>query len=236
AAGGGNLFQPEYTRDVEVGAKYAGLVDGMPVRVDVDAYNQWIDNVQRAEFPVPPGRQQSIAVTINVPAAEVTGLELDAEIRPVAWLDFGVSGALTDARFVQGQNSALIFGQLFVFNPYSDTPRASGSAFATVTLPTPENWGVMDIRGDIYAQTSMYFSNNNSTITPNTRVPGYGLVNLRYDWNHICGTKLSFAAYVKNLLNKEYYTGGFALGTSLGIDTAAIGVPRMFGVEMTYAF
>lgn len=236
AAGGGNLFQPEYTRDVEVGAKFAGLVAGLPAHLNVAAYNQWIDNVQRAEFPVPPGRQQSIAVTINVPAAEVTGLEVDAAIRPFRWLDLGVAGALTDARFVQGQNSALIFGQLFVFNPYADTPRASGSAYATVTLPTPDRWGVMDLHGDIYGQTSMFFSNNNSTITPGTKLPGYGLVNLRYDWRNIYGSRFSFAAYVKNLLDKQYYAGGFALGASLGIDTAAIGLPQMAGVELTYRF
>jgi iron complex outermembrane recepter protein len=236
AEGGGNLFQPEFTRDVEIGAKFGGHLFDRPTRANLALFDQWIDNVQRAEFPVPPGRQQSIAVTINVPAAEVTGLEFDASMKPIGWLDIGVSGALTDARFVQGENSAQIFGQLYVFGPYADTPKASGSLYATVTLPAPETWGRMDLRTDVYGQTGTYFSNNNNTITPNTRIGGYGLVNLRYDWTSIAGSDFSFAAYVKNLTDKEYYTGGFALDASLGVSSLAIGTPRMFGVELAYDF
>jgi iron complex outermembrane receptor protein len=236
AEGGGNLFKPEYTRDVEIGAKYAGDLLGRPGHVDVAAYNQWIDNVQRAEFPVPPGGGQSIAVTINVPEAEVTGLELDTGVQATDWFEVGLSGAITDAHFVKGQNSAVIFGQLYVFNPYADTPRYSGSLYGVVTLPVPENMGLMSLRTDVYAQSAMYFSNNNSTITPHTRNPGYGLVNMRYDWKDIYGSSLSFAAFATNLFDQPYYTGGFALSASLGVSSVAIGQPRMFGVEMTYDF
>jgi iron complex outermembrane receptor protein len=105
-----------------------------------------------------------------------------------------------------------------------------------VTLPAPSQWGAMDVRTDLYAQTGMYFSNNNDTITPNTRIPGYGLVNMRYDWSDIMGSNFSLAAYVRNLADKEYYTGGFALSASLGVNSVAIGTPRMFGAEVSYDF
>jgi iron complex outermembrane receptor protein len=236
ASGGGNLFAPEYTRDVELGAKFSGKLLGRPARLNLAVYNQWIDNVQRAEFPVPPGRQQSIAVTINVPEARVTGAELDASVKPVAWLETGLSGALTRARFPDGQNQALIFGQQYVFGPYADAPRASGSLYTTVFLPAPEAWGLMDLRADLYGQTGFYFSNNDSSITPNTRLPGYGLVNLRYDWNGVLGSKFSLAAFVRNLADKEYYTGGFSLSASLGVNSASVGTPRMFGAELSYDF
>ena len=234
AENGGNLFKPEYTRDVEIGAKFSGRVMGRPAHLDLALYNQWIDNVQRAEFPVPPGRQQSIAVTINVPEAQVSGPEFDAAIKPVPWLDVGVSAALTDARFVKGRNTAVIFGQTYVFNPYADAPHATGSLYAVATLPTAPGLGLMDVRADLYGQSAMYFSNNNSSITPNTRIPGYGLLNLRYDWNDVYGSKASLALYVKNALNKDYFTGGFALSASLGVASEAIGTPRMFGAELTY--
>ncbi len=234
AENGGNLFKPEYTRDVEIGAKFSGRVLDRPAHLDIAIYNQWIDNVQRAEFPVPPGRQQSIAVTINVPRAEVSGAELDASIKAAPWLDVGVSGALTDARFVKGANSAVIFGQEYVFNPYADAPHATGSLYGVVTLPTAPDVGLMDVRADIYGQSGMFFSNNNSTITPNTRIAGYGLLNLRYDWKNIYGSKTSLAVYVKNVTDKDYFTGGFALSASLGVASEAIGQPRMFGAELTY--
>jgi iron complex outermembrane receptor protein len=231
-----NLFKPEFTRDVEIGSKFSGKVFDRPARLNVALYNQWIDNVQRAEFPVPPGRPQSIAYTVNVPAAQVSGVEMDAALKPMTWLETGLSGSLTYARFGAGQNQATVFGTLYTFGPYADVPRASGSVFATVTLPAPSQWGAMDVRTDLYAQTGMYFSNNNDTITPNTRIPGYGLVNMRYDWSDIMGSNFSLAAYVRNLADKEYYTGGFALSASLGVNSVAIGTPRMFGAEVSYDF
>jgi iron complex outermembrane receptor protein len=231
-----NLYKPEFVNDIEVGSKFAGSVLNRPIRANIALYKQRIDNVQRAEFPDPPGPLTSIAYTVNVPEAKISGVELDATIKPVTWLETGLSGALTYARFVDGKNTADVFGTTYIFGPYADVPRASGSLYATVFLPTPSAWGPMDVRTDLYAQTGMYFSNNNDTITPDTRIPGYGLVNMRYDWREICGSKFSMAAFVKNLTDKEYYTGGFALTASLGVNSVAIGTPQMFGAELSYEF
>lgn len=231
-----NIFKPEFVHDVEVGAKFAGSLFGRPLRANLALYNQWIKNVQRAEFPDPPGPVTSIAYTVNVPEAQVTGAELDFAFKPVSWIETGFAGALTRARFTKGKDTADVFGVTYTFGPYADVPRASGSLYGTVFLPTPSDWGPMNVRADLYAQTGMYFSNNNNTITPDTRIPGYGLVNLRYDWSEIRGSKYSFAAYVRNLADKEYYTGGFALTASLGVNSVAVGTPRMFGAEVRYEF
>ena len=48
---------------LKIGAKFSGSVLGRPARANLAVYNQWIDNVQRAEFPVPPSSQSSIAGT-----------------------------------------------------------------------------------------------------------------------------------------------------------------------------
>ena len=193
-------------------------------------------DVQRAVFPDPPGPAQSIAYTVNVPEARVSGLEIDAMIKPLRWLETGVSGSLTKARFVNGKDEADVFGTLYVFGPYADAPRLSGSAYASLLLPTPAQWGVMDVRADIYSQSHMYFSNSNDSITPDTRIPGYSVINLRYDWTQIHGSRFSLAAFVRNLTEKEYYTGGFALTGSLGVNSVAIGTPRMYGAELSYEF
>jgi iron complex outermembrane receptor protein len=231
-----NLFEPEKTYDVEAGTKFAGELFGRPLRVNLAVYNQWIKDVQRAVFPDPPGPAQSIAYTVNVPEARVSGLEADAMIKPTRWLETGVSGSLTKARFVNGKDEADVFGTLYVFGPYADAPRLSGSAYASLLLPTPAQWGVMDVRADIYSQSHMYFSNSNDSITPDTRIPGYSVINLRYDWTQIHGSRFSLAAFVRNLTEKEYYTGGFALTGSLGVNSVAIGTPRMYGAELSYEF
>ncbi len=234
AGGGGNLFSSEIVHDVEVGAKLAGDIANRPARLNIALYNQWIDNVQRQVNVVPPGRQQAISVTVNVAQAEVSGVELDASIKPARWLDVGLAGTLTWARYTS--NAVDIFGQTFLFGPYGDTPKTSGSVYARAGLPTPSAWGPMDLRADLYAQTYTYFSNNNSTITPGARLPGYGLLNMRYEWTDVLGSKLSFAAFAKNLTDRQYYTGGFALTASLGVNGVSVGEPRMFGAELSYSF
>jgi iron complex outermembrane recepter protein len=233
AGGGGNLFASEIVHDVEVGAKLAGEIATRPARLNVALYNQWIDNVQRQVNVVPPGRQQAISVTVNVDQAQVSGVELDASVKPARWLDVGLAGTLTWARYTR--NAVDIFGQTFLFGPYADTPKTSGSLYTTAGLPTPVAWGPMNLRADLYAQTYTYFSNNNSTITPDTRLPGYGLLNVRYQWN-VLGSRLSFAAFAKNLTDRAYYTGGFALTASLGVNGVSVGEPRMFGAEVSYSF
>lgn len=231
-----NLFKPEHTNDVELGTKFAGSVLGRPLRMNLAIYNQWIKDVQRAEFPDPPGPAQSIAYTVNVPEARVTGAEFDLTFKPAHWLETGLTAALTHARFVHGKDTAEVFGTTYLFGPYADVPKRSGSVYATLYLPAPSEMGLMDVRADVYGQSSMYFSNSDKSITPDTKIPGYGLVNLRYEWLEIYGSKYSVAAYVRNLADKAYYTGGFALTGSLGVNSVAVGTPRMFGAELTYRF
>src|SRR3546814_13597727 len=88
--------------------------------------------------------------------------------------------------------------------PYTTLFRSS--VYATVYLPVPSEMGLMDVRADVYGQSSMYFSNSAKSITPDTQIPGYGLVNLRYEWLEIYGSKYSVSAFIRNLADKEYYT------------------------------
>jgi iron complex outermembrane recepter protein len=231
AAGGGDEFLPETTHDVEVGLKLSGEFLGLPAHFNTAVYNQWIKNVQRAEFPTVGGH--SVAVTINVPSAEVTGLEIDAAVRPQDWLEIGASGAFTGARFTS--NESLIFGTLYQFGPYADAPRYTGTLYSQVTLPAPDAVGTMRLRADLYGQTEQYFSNNNATIIPGTRLPGYGLVNLRYDWSQLFGSGFSLGIFAKNVANRGYYVGGLAQGSSLGVNAATVGVPRMYGLEINWS-
>ena len=236
AAVGGNIYYPEFTKDVEIGAKFAGQVFSRPTRFNIAIFKQWIDQAQRAEYPVHPITGASIAVTVNVPQATIVGLEADVTVEPLPWLQLGAAGTLTYPKFIDGKNEVLIFGQNFIFGPYADTPRATGAIYGTVTLPTPEAWGPMKIRADLYAQTGMYFSQNANQRTPDTRIPGYGIVNLHYDWSQVFGSKVSISAFAKNVTQKEYYSGGLSIGASLGANSAAVGQPRMYGFEVSYDF
>lgn len=238
ASGGGALFNPETAKDVELGVKWHGDVAGSPAHFNVAAYKEWVKNVQRAEFPIVDfgdgNGPHSIAVTINVPEAQIKGFEIDAGIQPASMIELGGNLAYTDAKYTK--NRATIFGNLFVFNPYADTPKWAGTAYGVIHLPIPESAGELKLRGEVYAQTGQYFSNNNGSITPGTRVPGYALVNMRLDWTKIAGSGVSAGVFATNLTNKAYYVGGLSQGASLGESAAAPGRPRMYGIELKADF
>ena len=94
----------------------------------------------------------------------------------------------------------------------------------------------MSVRADLYAQSYEYFSNLNNTLTPLTKLPGYSLLNLRYDWREILDTGVTISGFAKNVLNRGYFTGGEAFGVDFGLNDAAPAEPRTYGAEITYKF
>jgi iron complex outermembrane recepter protein len=142
--------------------------------------------------------------------------------------------AYTDARFTKAD--VTVFGSTTHFGPYADSPRWTGGVFAVASVHLAGDAGVMSLRTDVYAQTYQYFSNLNNTLTPGTQLPGYGLLNMRLDWANAFGTRFTPSLYVRNLTNKEYYVGGIPEGGAIGINEAASGKPRQYGLEVRYQF
>jgi iron complex outermembrane receptor protein len=232
ATGGGNMFNAEHTHDVELGAKWRGDLLGRPASLNVALFNQWIYDVQHVEFPsVPSG---SIAVTVNVPAAVIRGIEADAAFQPTTWLELGASTSLTDGKYTQP--NVVLFGTNFVYGPFADTPKASGVVYGQATLYDDPAVGRFTLRGEVYAQTYQYFSSSFDSITPGTKLPGYALLNARLAWDDIQGGPISAAIFGRNLTDKTYFTGGIPLGASLGVNSATVGEPRTVGLEVTAKF
>ena len=233
AQNGGNEFLPEKTHDVELGAKYHGDVAGMPTLVNVALYNQWITNIQRVIYTF-AGANAS-AFTGNIPAGQVRGLELEASISPISWFTVGMNGAYTDAFYTDNLGVAYGGGELH-YGPFGDVSRLSGTVYGRVRLPTPSAWGEMSVRVDEYAQSYEFFSNLDNTLTPQTKLPGYAITNLRYDWKDVFGTKLTASMFARNVLDHQYYTGGESFGVDFGLNSAAPGEPRTWGGELSYKF
>ena len=228
ATAGGNVFKSEHTQDIEAGIKFRGDLFGRPATFTVDAFNQWVKDVQRVEFP--PGG----AVTVNVPSQIVQGIEGDFTVRPADWLDFGAQGAYVNARYTNG--NVVLNTVPYLYGPVADTPKFSGTVWAKVTFPSPAEIGAISLRGDLYGQTSQYFSNASASRVPDVRLPGYALVNMRLGWDAIMGSGISAAAYVRNLGNRGYFVGGMPLGSALGHNSAAVGEPRTYGLELSVKF
>lgn len=234
ATGGGNKFDKETVKDVELGLKYRGLLLDRPATLNIALYQQWVDDVQRIEFPLPPGGSASIAVTANVPELEVKGVELETSIMPANWLELGLMATYTDAEFTDNQVS--LFGTDYSYSPVANTPETTWSLWGQISFPVDVSTGDINLRIEIYGQDSMYFSNTADSVTPDTKLPSYELANVRLNWNNIMGSNFSGALFGKNVSDEEYFAGGMPLGASVGANAAAVGEPRTYGAELSYVF
>ena len=64
---------------------------------------------------------------------------------------------------------------------------------------------------------------------------GYDLLNASVGWRDVMGMPIDLRAYVKNLTDEEYATGGMSVWTT-GFVTYILGAPRTYGMEVRYRF
>lgn len=228
---GGAEYKPETATDVELGAKYRGDIGGVPFRFNVAAYKMWVDDIQRSNYVSILGSLAGI--TVNVPRAEIKGFELDTVINPTEWLTIGGNLNNTDARFTR--NLVSVLGNPAVaFGPYPDTPRWSAAAFAEMSVPLSDKLRG-SLRGDVYSQTSSYFSSTANTLNPGSQIPGYTLANFRLGIED-SASGWSVAGSLKNAFNRVYYVGGVGFSSLLALNTVIPGDPRTWMIEARYKF
>jgi len=110
----------------------------------------------------------------------------------------------------------------------------------------PNSLGQLVVRQDIYSQSYFYYTNLGGSVNvppngigpldPHTKIGGYTLLNARLEWDDIAGSRVHAAAYVKNMLNKQYEVGGNGLGAVIGVDCVILGTPRLAGLEVGLKF
>ena len=123
----------------------------------------------------------------------------------------------------------------YLYGPVADTPKFTGAAYTQINFPANE-LGNFSLRVDVYGQTGQYFSNASSSRVPDTRLPGYAVVNARLSWDHIMKSNVSAAVFGKNLGNRGYFVGGMPLGAALGHNAAAVAEPITGGIELTWRY
>jgi iron complex outermembrane receptor protein len=233
AAAGGDYFPEEKVNDLEAGAKFAGTLAGMPVRLNADAYYVWAKNIEKTGTTIVAGRVTS--ATLSIPRGEVFGLEADGDVRPIEWLDLGGTFSYTFGKYTS--NKANIFGQNVVFDTFPDTPMYSGTVYANITQPLAGKAGTLKYHADIYGQSSFHITSLGNSFIPGDRLPGYTLVNLRIDWQEPMGAKgITASAFLKNAFDKYYYTGGGGGVQANGTNSGNFGLPRTYGVVLRADF
>ena len=230
-AAAGGAYQPEVATDIELGAKFRGDLGGAPTRLNLAAYNMWVKDIQRAFYAQIFGNLA--AITVNVPRAKITGVELDGSIDPTGWLSLGGSVNYTNARFTSNIVQ-VVNNPAAAFDTYPDTPKWSGVVYANLKAPLTERL-TASLRGDVYAQSHTFFSSTAKSLTLGARIPGYKMVNLRAGIEDE-DAGWSLAAIVKNVFDKTYYTGGVGFANIFSLNTAVPGERRTWLVEARYKF
>ena len=227
----GGKYRPEVATDIELGLKFRGRLGTIPTRFNLAAYTMKVKDIQRAFYAQIFG--SLAAITVNVPEAKISGIEADATIDPTPWLTLGGNFNYTNARFTK--NVVDVVGNPQAkFDTYPDTPKWSGAAFAALSVPIgPRLTG--GLRGDLYTQTSTYFSSTGKSLTLGTKLPAYTLLNFRVGIeDKLSGWSL--AGILKNATDKVYYTGGVGFGNIFSLNTAVPGDRRTYLLEGRYKF
>jgi iron complex outermembrane recepter protein len=241
-------YKPEIARDLELGMKYAGQLGDFPVRINADVYEERVKDAQRIVY-------SGVATfTVNADKTQVDGFELDAVIDLNSWLQAGLNYAYADARYTDGSThftqvdaiTGAIDSRIVILGPYGDAPRNTGSVYLRLTHDLPNSLGQLVVRQDVYSQSYFYYTNFAGSrnvpangigpLDPNTKIGGYTLLNGRVEWNDIAESRVHVAAYVRNMLNKQYVVGGLGLGAVVGVDSVVLGTPRMAALEVGFRF
>jgi iron complex outermembrane recepter protein len=241
-------FRPELARDLELGIRHAGRLGGLPTRINADVYEERVTDAQRVVYA------GVAAFTVNADQTQVDGFELDGLVDLTPWLEAGFDYAYTDARYTDGSThftqvealTGAIDSRTVVLGPDGDAARDAGSAYLRIARDLPNSLGQFVLRQDVYSQSYLYYSNLAASVNvppngigpldPDTKIGGYTLLNARIEWNNIAGSRFHAAAYVRNMLNKQYEVGGLGLGAVVGVDSVILGTPRMEGLEVGLSF
>jgi iron complex outermembrane receptor protein len=200
-------------------------------------------------FPAPVSPTTAI---INAGKSRIYGAEVELSVRPVESVTFDINYtylnatlqsvnnvSTTDPNYVPGVTS------MAKGDPLALSPKNKFTAEADYTLPLPREIGRV-IFGATFTHTDKQLTNYDY-LDPavvalfdgqnNSYIPATNLLNLNLAWNAIAGSPVDVSFFATNVTQEHYYTFIPGLGSAqLGLETAVLGVPRMWGARVRYHF
>ena len=67
-------------------------------------------------------------------------------------------------------------------------------------------------------------------------MPSTDLLDLNVGWGSIAGSPVDLSFFVTNVADKHYYAYVPGTGVATGFETAALGLPRMYGARVRINF
>lgn len=236
------IVDPEFVVNYEVGFK-SDLFDDV-VRFNASAFYSDYTDIQRTSFDpdAPAGAAALTTVLRNAAEATIWGFESELQVSPIPGLSFGGTLGYTNAEFdefldLDAAGNILDRSEDPLGGPewqVSLDGRYETDLSANVVLGVQANYfyrGEEDLAGPTLA----------ALLAPGeTVVDSYGLVNAQIDLDLIDvlpGVRdLNIAVFATNLFDKEYFTGGLAIGAFGGISNRIVGEPQQFGVRVRAGF
>lgn len=221
-------FGKENVTAYEVGAK-SDFLD-RKVRLNLSAFFNKFKDIQLTRLTCPefspPGLGFLCALPTNGGDADIKGVELEAELHPVAGLSIDASVSALDFKYTKTRADVGIP----VGATAPGTIKSKWSAGIQYEIPFAN--GSITPRLDASYQGEFY---TNVVTAASNRVDGYTLANARVTWRNADG-KWEAALLASNLLDKLYYISVFDLLSSSGSKYGTPGAPREFSLQVKKKF
>jgi iron complex outermembrane receptor protein len=221
-------FQPEYVTDYELGLKSNWTVGSIPIKTDVDFFDQEYTSIQvTEEVPVPGGQPGEQAdVTGNAAAARLQGAEFEGTAQLTSQLSVRAYWDYLSFHYrsfgAGVASDALVAGETANRIPHK---YGLGGAYK---IPLAHDLGNVRFNAD-YAWQARFGDFLGTDI-----IPAHDTLNVSANWDNIAGAPVDLSFFMSNALNKTYLTGGIGFG--LGFVEGTYGDPRMFGARLNYRF
>jgi iron complex outermembrane receptor protein len=232
-----NRYESEYVTDVEVGIKSDFDIMGIKTRTNIDGFHDDYRNAQRSvgvPFELVAGVPSSTTSTTVVADgnAVVQGIEFEGTILPFDGLTMTASWSYVDAYYTKftipgvGDRTYL---------PYPFVPKNKFGFTADYVLPfVPEELGQVHAIAEYVHTGRITYATDQ--VEPDGNEPGYGLLNIRLNWNNVAGQPIDASFFMTNVTDNLYSIGKFGIYTTEGFVSQLYGEPQMWGFQVKYRF
>jgi iron complex outermembrane recepter protein len=154
----------------------------------------------------------------------VRGIEIEAQARPVQWLQIGGNLAHLDAQYVNYTN-ALRPGNIpfdASGNRLNLSPKWSYTIYSQ--LDAPVGAGSIFARAEYNHRSRQFFTASNSGLD---QQPGFGLVNASVGYT-FPGDRYQLILFGRNLTDEQYLTSTASFAAGI---VGRVGEPRVYGIR-----
>lgn len=237
-------FEPEYVTDVELGLKTDFNLGTVKGRFNADIFRGSYEDLQESASvaeTLATGAVQTLSRIVNAGKAIVQGVELEGTLIPIDNVQFNGFYAYTDAYYKENFFTTTTNGVVTTVDvknaPFQNTPKHKFGVSGQFTLPLGGS-GTLVASADYTYQTRVVFLEPLTPILRNDRrgQDGYGLVNLRLDWQKAFGSRVDLNFFMTNVTNKTYKSYENDAYESTGVAQTLFGEPRMYGGGLRVTF